>query len=274
MSSPIWQFIRQHKGSEPVPDFDTSTLQTVVSNLRDVQLQALRLGQRNGRDGMAMDLCQKLHKEICKLKAWESGLRIASGELQAVHRQGRFKFDAKKLFVCLRHVATSCNFKVRAVESLLSTVKSFVESAVPKYLSKTITEQLDDMPVPKKSTLHVYELALDVAFIRVLREKSEDEGDVVRYYLSDASPVANQDWLWSQYAELRLSELLDVYDAVCALQRSPSLEDNDVSQEHKEEMQRFHDIIKRGVFAVVNTPVALAIGCRSLVHKALGTTVQ
>ena len=47
-TSPIWQCARQHQASEIVPDFDQVALRTMISNLRNVQLQALQLGERAG----------------------------------------------------------------------------------------------------------------------------------------------------------------------------------------------------------------------------------
>ena len=179
-----------------------------------------------------MTLCNNLETEINKLQSWENGLRIASGELGDSHRQGRFKFDAKKLFLCLRHVATSCKFKVRAIESLLGTVKEFVELSLPTYLSNTVVQQLERTPMPKKSTLHVYELALVVAFMGFLSDGTEVGEQVARYYLSDASPVANQDWLWSQFVEIRLGDLLDVYQAVSMLQGLAGQHDSASCSDH------------------------------------------
>ena len=265
-TSPIWGFTKQHATSEVAPEFNKVSLHSMVDSLRDVQVQALKLGQCND-DNMvgASDLCNKLEEQVRTLRAWENGLRLASGELGPSHRSGKIKFDAKKLYLCLRHVAMSCKFHIRAIDSLLSTINSFLQMSLPSYLATMVIHQVENTPMPKKSTLHVYEL--DVALMVLLRDKTEKGGIVARYLLSDSSPVAGQDWLWSQYAEISIDDVLEVFNAVLSLQAYGDPSDDAGDQEHHAERRRLHDVIKTKLVMVVNTPVALAPGCRSLPHK-------
>ena len=53
---------------------------------------------------------------------------------------------------------------------------------------------------PAPSTVRESELAMDVAMLLVLHDKHEQ---CARFALSDASPLAGYDWLWTQRVQIR-----------------------------------------------------------------------
>ena len=62
-------------------------------------------------------------------------------------------------------------------------------------------------------------MSLDVAIMLLTRAKALDSVEVARFSLIDSSPLAGHDWIWSQYTEIKVDDLVPTLSAFCSLAR-------------------------------------------------------
>lgn len=71
---------------------------------------------------------------------------------------------------------------------------------------------------PAASLLRRYEFSLDVALILLERQRSQETlGKLMRFSWSDSPPMGGFDWSWSQYHEVHIDDLAELFDAIIFL---------------------------------------------------------
>jgi len=142
--------------------------------------------------------------------------------------------------------------------------------------------------LPKPTTVKRHMVTLEVACLLYEQELDRREAAMqpderpVRFGLSDASPAWGLEWLWNEHyyipggADL-LSLLDDALAFIGGMREWLSLEHEDGDRQEVENVpQHLRDLIRRIVPKVgvhIHTPVVVASGFLSLVHK-LAATVQ
>ena len=71
---------------------------------------------------------------------------------------------------------------------------------MPKEMADGLVDQLAKQPMPDKSTISRFQLALDVGFMMLMRDFHKEliAGGGVVYILSDSSPQGGNDWQLSE----------------------------------------------------------------------------
>jgi hypothetical protein len=150
-------------------------------------------------------------------------------------------------------------------------------------LQARLSKDMDEA-IPSPSLINRYELCLDLAISmlqRLIKERSP-AGSLIKFGLTDASPMAGYDWLWSMFIEIRRERLISTWQSVMFIKRSteqyistiksslpegvePTLE----QLTHVPESWKPHlHALKHNIVLHVNVPTGLAAGHASLADKA------
>ena len=100
-----------------------------------------------------------------------------------------------------------------------------------------VRDQIANLPtlktrLPSRTTIFRYQLVIDVAFTRHLREQPLEP---VCYWNLDSSPQGGRDWLWCQRSNVHQDLLLGALEAVNTLCSNP-LESHGISMQRREEL--------------------------------------
>jgi hypothetical protein len=134
-----------------------------------------------------------------------------------------FRHSSKKLLQVIRLV-----LKLRGGSSTLADViAKSLALALPSFMQPAFLNDISDLvadvkaAMPSAALVRRYELALDAAMMLLQRKAAEadraDGSSCIRMGLTDLSPMAGFDWLWSEYHEIRQDNLVATFQAVVSL---------------------------------------------------------
>ena len=162
--------------------------------------------------------------------------------------------------------------------ALADVLKQALELAMPATYKKCF-QALALSKQPSASLVRYHELALDLALNLTERERAATVEDAARVDWSDSSPIAEYDWLWSQFREVAGPNLIAVFEATVALERDIAdfvarRAEDAIAQDNKisipldplPEWKPWLDVLKC-IHEYILPPMALASGQSGLAHK-------
>ena len=186
---------------------------------------------------------------------------------------GMFRHTSFELFAALRfafHLKSGAsNFRAALVQAL--------SAIAPPSMRHTLVHSIEDEAArnpPGAATVRRQELAMDVALMLEMRSNFS-ASPVHRFVWSDASPVGEFDWLWSQYREVPRSGLVATCRALHALSgmvRTFASAECALDEDWEPPLDPLPtwlphwQTIKQHIHEHTSPPTALASGQRSLAH--------
>ena len=135
---------------------------------------------------------------------------------------GRFKYDTRTLLQTIKlamMLKGGGNQVANVVAKSLSTVlPACAQHEFLEMVSRPGDELLDIKldkdadKIPAASLVRRYELALDMALMKLARKRCLSIRSV-RAFLADSSPIGGHDWIWSMYFEVQDSAMIEVFFA-------------------------------------------------------------
>ena len=171
---------------------------------------------------------------------------------------------------------------MRKLEGGPDKLKQVLERSLLLAMPKNLLGEFADVlrggasdTIPSSSLLRRYELAFDLAMIACEHDRSAQVGARrVIFAMSDASPVASHDWLWSSQTEVLVDKLVLVF--VTFLRVSASIESYCIECENNGETVELAPlpewlqdlgILAENIREYIHPPGAIAGGHRGLAHK-------
>jgi hypothetical protein len=163
---------------------------------------------------------------------------------------------------------------------LLHALQVSLQLVVPPVLFGALSQALSssEKAPPGPAAVQRAELSLDVGYM--LHKRSRTTKSVARFMWTDSSPVANHDWIWCQYTEVKSENLVRVCQAINDLtlavhqwhddqgfaQQDEGFDVNEVMFPHPD-WRDWLATIGSCVAEHICPPTALASGHRGVAHK-------
>ena len=172
--------------------------------------------------------------EIMGYDCWD-----AEGIVDLKPAEKGFKYNSEIVLECVR----LASYLKGGANALREVVERSILMALPHSLVAGFVAamQNNERQLPSPSLLRMSELCFDVALLTYERERSREiHGSRAIFSMSDSSPVANYDWLWSFQSEVLFSDLHRVFQSFlsvanflethCAEIRSEEMESGDMEE--------------------------------------------
>ena len=232
------------------------------------------------------------------LTNWQRSLERKRGGIDST--DNRYHHDSRKLLQALKTSsllrggaqqlveAVARSLAMVLPEVMQSSFLQFVSMPGDELMPTEVSVELKES-VPSASLIRRHELSLDICIILLTRLLKQRHPDGEKFGMADSSPMANFDWIWSQYTEIQKLDIIPTFEAITQIKlsfeayvaecRSRKV-DGDEKLTHAElhtvrdEWRPWLNQIKRGMVTHVNIPTAMASGHARLEDKVAAETYK